>query len=191
MEEHVATTGLLVEIVVVGFTFFLCLVPLVSAFRDLPLVSIVDWFGRVPVQYQLVAAYVAGIIWNGVCDQCFHVFDDCVIRSRFESRVTYQNARIEVVLESESMRQYLSSQRSILRVVRAFAVVALIYLLATPIYLVHIEPLASFVFAQQVEIMVFEGLLLMASFYAWYRLESGYVAAISDAHDAVRRKNAT
>src|SRR6266542_4255629 len=98
------TTTLLVEIVIVGFSFFLCLLPFSTLLFQLRPETVLQFYADIPIQFQLAAAYSAGVIWNRICDQIFHKFDDRIIASKFLSRKAYQAARITVIYNKESIR---------------------------------------------------------------------------------------
>lgn len=183
------TTALLVEIVIVGFTFFLSIIPLIDAIFGVRPQSVLTFYENVPIQFQLAAAYAAGIIWNRVCDQIFHRLDERIIRSKFTSRETYQAARIKVVLQGESIRDYIGNFRSLIRVSRACSVLFVIYGLALPFYIFNPMPLIAMNALSKILIILFEFVVLSVSIYAWLRLERGYVSAVCDAYTAIVSDN--
>lgn len=183
------TTALLVEIVIVGFGFFLSLVPALTIATGVPPLDVLCFYASVPLVFQLAASYAAGVFWNRVCDQVFHPLDGKIVRSRFSSRDEYQAARIEAVVEGKSIRDYLANYRSLIRISRASSVLLFVYLVASPLWVGTLPPLAELPAFRKLALLVLELGLLSASVYAWYHLQRGYVSAVSDAHHAIVRKH--
>jgi hypothetical protein len=180
------TTTLLAEIVIVGFLFFLSVLPFATVIFQTDPQSILTFYGGIPLQFQLAAAYVAGVVWNRVCDQAFSKLDERIIRSKFPSKETYQAARIEVVLQGEQIRDYIGNFRSLIRIARASSILLLVYLVAVPVYIFGSSAAISFNTANRIAIVFSELLLSVASIYAWFRLERGYVAAVYDAYSVAK-----
>lgn len=182
------TTALLVEIVIVGFTFFLSLLPAAAIVFQVRPDVILLFYSSIPIQFQLAAAYAAGVIWNRICDVLFSRFDDKIVLSMFASKKVFQAARIEVVMEGEAIRDYMGNFRSLIRVTRATTILLLIYAIAIPIYLYGFFVLKEMGGWNAVAIIVFELFLTSSSSYAWYRLERGYISAVKDAYKVVEKK---
>ena len=181
------TTALLVEIVIVGFTFFLSLLPAASIVFQVKPDVILLFYSSIPIQFQLAASYAAGVIWNRVCDLIFSRFDDKIVLSMFTSKKLFQAARIEVVLEGESIRDYMGNFRSLIRVTRATTILLFIYAIAIPIYLYSFFVPKVMGGWNAIAIIIFELFLTLSSSYAWYRLERGYISAVKDAYTIVEK----
>lgn len=182
------TSALIVEIVIVGFSFFLSLLPFVVIIFKIEPNAVLTFYSNIPLQFQIAAAYAAGVIWNRVCDQLFSKFDHQIALSLFRSKKLFQAIRIEVVMEGESIRDYMGNFRSLIRITRATAVLLLIYTLTTPVYLFGPNAPINIGLKGQIAIILFELILTVSSVYAWFRLVRGYVAAIKDAHNVVMKK---
>jgi len=182
------TSALLVEIVIVGFSFFLSLLPFVVIIFKIEPNMVLTFYSNIPLQYQIAAAYAAGVIWNRVCDQLFSKFDHQITLSLFRSKKLFQAIRIQVIMEGESIRDYMGNFRSLIRVTRSAAVLLLIYTFATPVYLFDSSVPQNMVLSGKIAIILLELILTALSVYAWFRLVRGYVAAIKDAHDVVVKK---
>lgn len=183
------TTALLVEIVIVGFGFFISFLPILSLVFGVDPKTIAQFYYDVPLQFQLVAAYPAGIIWNRVCDQIFGWLDNRLLTALFKSKEEFHSARVEVVMQGEAIRDYIGNFRSLIRINRALNVLLLIYIICTPIlFWGHgsiVIPLGGNI---AVLIFVFEILLLAISIYAWFRLVRGYASAVHDAYKVIKKK---
>ncbi len=180
-----ATTALLVEIVIVGMAFFFTILPIVAAILSVSPCAVFEFFKNVPIHFQIAAAYGAGIVWNRICDQSFHPIDNYIIRARFSSRKAYQAARTMVLLRSDSIREHMANHRSLIRVSRALSLLLSVYVIATPIYLLISEAYADVTRIRIATIVLLELALLVGSVYAWFRLARGYVFLVSDAHSAI------
>lgn len=179
------TTALLVEIVIVGYGFFATLIPIICLFFGIEMSKILDFYAKVPIQYQLGLAYSAGIVWNRICDQIFSGVDDKMIEARFSSKKAFQKARIEVIMQGESVRDYIGNFRSLIRVNRALCVMLTIYLICTPFLLTYRINLVPSQLLSLPAIAFSEIILLVISVYGWYRLNNAYVSQIIDAHAIV------
>lgn len=179
------TTALLVEIVIVGFSFFLSILPVVALVFQADPKSVLTFYNDVPIQFQLAAAYAAGVTWNRICDQIFHKLDERIIQSKFSSRVNYQAARIKVVLQGESIRDYVGNFRSLIRVCRASTILLAVYSIVIPIYMITASTTLLLGTLSKWGIVLLVLLLFVASAYSWLRLERGYVAAIHDAYAVI------
>jgi hypothetical protein len=183
------TTALLVEIVIVGFGFFITVLPIISLLFNVDPKIVMDFYNKIPIQFQLTAAYAAGVMWNRICDQIFSKFDDFSINSKFSTKSIFQKARIEVVLEGVSIRDYIGNFRSLIRVSRGLTVLMLVYFLST-ILIALFRPnlLYGRTGWQIIPIIFLEGVFLGISFYSWLRLSIGYVAAVYDAYSIIKSK---
>jgi hypothetical protein len=175
------TTTLLVEIIIVGYLFFLTFAPIVSIIFNIDIKQIFLVFKSIDIQYQLIAAYVIGIIWNRVCDQFFHLFDIKIILEKFSDRIQYQERRVRIIsTKNENMYNYISNFRSLIRVTRATTILIYVYTLASPLIINRTPELSKLSNLNHLFIYAIEILLCVGSIFAWYRLERGYVAIIHD-----------
>jgi len=183
------TTALLVEIVIVGFGFFISFLPIVSLVFGIDPNTIAQFYYGLPLQFQLVAAYPAGIIWNRMCDQIFGWLDNRLLVELFKSKEEFHSVRIEVVMQGEAIRDYIGNFRSLIRVNRALNVLLLIYLICTPIFFWG-NGSVTISLPQNISVLILisEILLLLISIYAWFRLVRGYASAVHDAYDVIKRK---
>lgn len=179
------TTALLVEIVIVGYGFFVTLIPIICLFFGIEINAILDFYAKVPIQYQLGLAYSAGIVWNRICDQVFSRVDDKMIEARFSSKKAFQKARIEVIMEGESVRDYIGNFRSLIRVNRALCVMLAVYLICTPFLFTYRTNLLPIQLLSLSAIVFSEIVLLVICVYGWHRLNNAYVSQIVDAHTIV------
>lgn len=183
------TTALLVEIVIVGLLFYLSALPFIDLLFQPGPESVMEFYTNVPLQYQLVAAYAAGVIWNRICDQVFKRVDNKLILSKFSSKEDYQAARIMVVLHSESLRDYIGNFRSLIRISRATSVLFGIYAVAMPIYAFVSDIANELTSRNKLALIIINLVFLLASTYAWFRLERGYVSAVYHAHKGLEQMN--
>lgn len=180
------TTALLVEIVIVGFIFFISMIPIVSTLFNFSPTEILGIYNSVPIHLQLALAYPFGVIWNRICDQVFSRLDEIIISLKFKNKTDFQFARIEVVMYGESIRDYIGNFRSLIRIARAVSFSFFIYIFFTPLYFyTHQEKFTGFI--NLTLIVVLEFILFSSSMFSWYKLERGYVSAIRDALSIVKK----
>lgn len=182
------TTALLVEIVIVGYGFFATLIPIICLIFGIEINTILDFYDKVPVQYQLGLAYSVGIVWNRICDQVFSRLDDKMIEARFLSKKSFQKARIEVIMQGESVRDYIGNFRSLIRVNRALCVMLTVYLICTPFLLTYRANLLPSQHLSLSAIVFSEIVLLVLCVFGWHRLNNAYVSQIVDAHALVENQ---
>lgn len=183
------TTALLVELVIVGITFFISAIPIVTLIFNATPQSIITFYLNIPITFQLALAYPFGIVWNRICDQIFSKIDDRIIVSKFSSKTSFQTARIEVVMQGESIRDYIGNFRSLIRINRALSIMMLAYCIFTPIYFVINKTDFGLNTRDQIAICVIELIVLLTSVYSWFRLEKGYISAIEDAIAIVKKRD--
>lgn len=182
------TTALLVEIVIVGYGFFATLIPIISLIFGVEINTILDFYAKVPIQYQLGLAYSTGIVWNRICDQMFSKVDDKMIEARYPSKKAFQKARIEVIMQGESVRDYVGNFRSLIRVNRALCVTIAVYLFCSPMLIVYRPDLLPNQLYSLSSIVFLEIVFLLISVYGWHRLNNAYVSQIVDAHSIVEEQ---
>lgn len=171
----------LVEIIIVGFCFFLSIVPPLAWLFQIDPREILTFYVNVPIQFQLLISYMAGVVWNRFCDQIFHLVDVDIICARFTDRAAYQLARIRVILAGDAISLHVNAYRNLIRVARSTAVLVFSYLLFTPVYLAFIPPISLLPAINKIILFCLQVVALILSIFAWYRLQKGYVAAIYDA----------
>lgn len=183
------TTSIVVELLVVGFLCFLSLVAVLAVAAGCDMEELMTLASRVELPFQLAAAYVAGIVWNRLCDQCFHHVDIKLIRSNgYATREAFQLARTKVIQTSDRLRDHLAYFRNLIRVTRATTVTAAVYCLLFPF-----APLRVFPFIeterQGVIALILLDIALFAAGFAWYKLEDGYIASVRDSLHVINRPN--
>ncbi len=174
-----ATTTLLVELLIVGYAFFVSITPFISLIFKADIIDIFQFSASLEIHYQLIIAYGLGIIWNRACDQIFHIFDLKIIRTKFIDRESYQKSRIKLVMSGKEIYNYLSNFRSLIRITRVLSILFLILIFTTP-FLYNYMLWVNFSNTQKFLITIFEIILFIFSCGSWYHLQKGYVSAIYD-----------
>ena len=188
------TTTLIAEILIVGLSFFLNIIPIITLVFGISPEEIIIFYSSIQLPYQITAAYAFGVIWNRFCDQILKIIDVKIINRKISkkeyhfNKKKYQFNRIRIVVKSKSMGDYLLYIRSLIRISRAVFVFSLIYLVTIPFigYLdeqakISIDP------ANKLKIMVALLLLCFMSSYQWSKLSAGYLAAITDAIKVINK----
>lgn len=175
-----STTSIVVELLVVGFLGFLALAPVTVVAGGWEMSTLAVLVGELQLPFQLAAAYVFGIIWNRVCDQCFHHVDIRIIRRYgYTDRAAFQLARTHIIQSSVPLREHLSYFRNLIRVSRATTISAAAYCLVFPFAPLLVAPFISSTRQGMVFLILIDVLLFGAGF-AWFKLEDGYVATVRD-----------
>lgn len=182
------TTALLVEIVIVGYGFFATITPIISLVFGIDVVTLLTFYSGVPLLIQLSIAYAAGIVWNRMCDFFFSDIDDKMVLLRFPTKKDFQKARIEVIMQGESVRDYIGNFRSLIRVSRALSVLLVIFILCTPIFTIYRPALLTVTPPALTPTLLLEIIFLLISIYGWHRLNKAYVSQIADAHAIVKER---
>lgn len=170
------TTYLLIELLISGLFFFLSLIPLIALIFNYDLVTVFSFHQRIFWPYQILISYAAGIVWNRVCDQIFSKFEEKIILTKFLSKDDYISARLKVILHGPSLKGYLETLRSLLRVARVSSITLIIYSLTAPIYLLRNLDTLSLI--QKLIIVILFIVLTMATIYSWHRLQKSYVTVV-------------
>jgi len=179
------TTALLIELVIVGFCFFFTLAPFISLIFQVDPKTLLDFFVNSPFYIELLASYPIGIIWNRVCDQIFKKLDERIIQGTFNSRKEYQIVRIEVVMHGETIRDYIGSFRSLIRISRAMSILFFAYFVTLPFIFYFYGLKWGLNVLGQITIILFVLLCSITSVYTWWKVAKGYVSAIHDAYTII------
>lgn len=174
-----ATTTLLVEILVVGLLAFVSLYVPLSAW------TVVD-FSRalsLPLFLQIGLAYVTGIIWNRVCNLAFAFPERRITASVFSSREQWHKTRLEVIAEGGRLVEYTEVLRSFVRLSRAAALLSLIhgltFLIAYPVF--------NGLNITRWQLVTFYAVLFGLSLFSWYWHRKGYLLTIKASKEVLTR----
>lgn len=171
-----ATTSLIIELLIIGFSVILSLIPLIATALNLNIQNYELGFIQLPLHIQLATAYLVGVIWNRIRNVTLNWYELIIIRKYFQTKEEFQYTRLRVISDNEQAGKYIEMQRGIVRICGALSIIILVNIFGVIVLSVLQKLVISIEFILYLEILLI--FLFVIVFYSWYKLEKGYISAI-------------
>jgi hypothetical protein len=192
MEEHMGTTELFVELIVIGIGAFIWIVVAtfsVFGYRWVPLDQLFSVSALIPF---LSIIYIVGIVTDRIADVLFEaIWVSRIQRKHYSSSDIAREDRRLIYSKSEYLANLIEYGRSRLRICRGWAFNAVLIIIASNFFIltqVSDDNLKTKLF---VWVNLLVGFIAYFSWYSWYQLSDTQYRRVKGDAEFIRQSDST